>query len=128
MYPARFDDCRDLCPSLVEGHPDHDDERERENRGMKGALREYEREHNPRCGHCDSTMPIGHDPTYWVCRNCDGRLTLNSRHLDGDPCSERVSPFSAEVEEANARIVKPAKTTRAKARRTVAVNRDAIPF
>lgn len=56
------------------------------------------------CVSCGWRMPAGADPDYFYCRKCSH---VNELAADGTMGAFRAKPFSAEVEEANARVQRP---------------------
>ena len=90
MLTANLLACQQLEPERLADHPDlaeasgHRDVMPRAGEG---------------CGYCDHPRAPHLDRTYWYCRKCQH---VNEECADGSIGVFRASPFSAEVEQANA--------------------------
>ena len=122
FLPAAYEACDELCPDLVEYHPDH---AERSGLAHQGA-KAWECEP---CASCEHPRAPHLNPDLWYCRKCWG---VNERQADGTLGWFRAGPFSPEAEKCNGlaepcRKVEPHKAHWAPERIGPAAV-DAIPF
>jgi len=90
LLPASILACMELAPDHLADHPDL-----AEASGHRDAMPQA----GEGCGYCDHPRAPHLDRSYWYCRKCQH---VNEECADGSIGVFRASPFSAEVEQANA--------------------------
>ena len=91
FLPAAYEACDELCPDLIEYHPDHAERSRLAHRGAEAW------EGEP-CASCEHQRALHLHPDLWYCRKCGG---VNERQADGTLGWFRAGPFSPEAEKCN---------------------------